>query len=178
MSEQEDFINDIIRKIEASYHETMKRILKAVAEQKKGNLIQQKDNNVFLMSEYAEGNFYLTYSKDNSNPSVDVEFRSYEFENKAKMEDMGAAIVKAGINTNFSAYTNPDNTILFRKTITIQDIVDESRAISDINKGIDILIHAVVEIRDKWHKWPKKQESEYRRNVEAAKMEAELRKAM
>lgn len=94
------------------------------------------------------------------------------------MDDMGATIVKAGINTNFSAYTNPDNTILFRKTITIQDIVDESRAISDINKGIDILLHAVVEIRDKWQKWPTKQESEDRRKVEAAKKEAEQLKAM
>ena len=158
-----------------SYPNRIINILKAVAERKKGNLTQQKDNNVFLMGGYQEGDFYLIYSKDYTNPSVDVEFRSCEFENKAKMDDMGATIVKAGINTNFSAYTNPDNTILFRKTIMIQDIEDENTAISDIEKGVDILIHAVVEVRDKWQKWPTKQEVETRRRAKTAKEEAERR---
>ena len=158
-----------------AYPSTMKRILAEAVKQVNWELTPQEEKNAFQIGDFAEGCFFLKYSTDSKNPSVDIEFISREFENSEKTKEMGNTIENSGLLKNFKAYVNGDNTILFRKTIAIQNIDDEQTAASNIKYGIETLIIAVSDIKNKWQRWPTYAEVVARHREQAARKAAEER---
>ena len=158
-----------------AYPSTMKRILAEAVKQVNWELTPQEEKNAFQIGNFAEGCFFLKYSTDSKNPSVDIEFISREFENSEKTKEMGNTIENSGLLKYFKAYVNGDNTILFRKTIAIQNIDDEQTAASNIKDGIETLIIAVSDIKNKWQRWPTYAEVVARHREQAARKAAEER---
>lgn len=162
-----------------AYPGTMKKILTEYAKQNRWELVPLEENNRFRLCIFEEGSFFLNYSTDVNNPTVDVEFMSFPFEGDGKAERVGNAIANSRFGNDIDIYTVSKIQLKLKKNVALQNIEDETDSVKRVKDGVQSLINTVDGIQKNIQKWPTKAETEarYRELEEKAAAEERARRA-
>lgn len=164
-----------MHKAPSDYHGTMKKILTEFAKQKGWKLMPQKDNNYFKLHQYEQGSFFLRYSTDVNNPTVDIEFLSFPFEGDGQAERVGKAIVKSTFANDLKVFVISDIQLKLKKTVALKNVNDVTDSVNRVIDCVNSLINTAVDLEENIQKWPTKTETEARIRELEEKLAAEER---